>query len=331
MRASLRLRSAGRRPRAALAARVALAAVLAVAVAAAPAGAAPGDPLALSGTADGAQLTAGAAPGLQARSVAGDSGLELRVSASPQPIDGCLRINAEIAQANGTATANDPALYDFPTGRWYDRAGTYYWQVIRTGADGSCTATQIRRLVLTPAVPSQPDLAGLSTERIPRSIGRSNGASFVIRTGGAPPSVTRGRFLALVRNAGRRWRLHSLGTLPGRPRFGNGRSEVGFSTVQVPRKALAVTVVGRPRAGGRRERDLILRADLPWEQGPDHPSRARVDLETVLLHEFGHVAGNPFHVPRGCHDTPMVVGLATGEWWRSTTDFSYRACDQAAG
>jgi len=143
--------------------------------------------------------------------------------------------------------------------------------------------------------------------------------------------VTRGRFLALVRNAGRRWRLHSLGTLPGRPRFGNGRSEVGFSTAQVPRQALAVTVVGRPRAGGRRERDLILRADLPWEQGPDHPSRARVDLETVLLHEFGHVAGNPFHVPRGCRDTPMVVGLATGEWWRSTTDFSYRACNQAAG
>jgi len=332
MRVPLRLRSAGpRRPRAALALLVALAAVLAAAVAAAPAGAAPGDPLALSGPTDSAQLTAGAAPGLQARSVAGDGGLELRVSTSPQPIDACLRINAEVARANGTPTAIDPALYDFPTGSWYDRPGTYYWQVIRTGADGSCAATQIRRLVLTSVVPAQPDLAGLSTERIPRSIGRSNGASFVIRTGGIPASVTRGRFLALVRNAGRRWRLHSLGTLPGRPRFGNGRSEVGFSTAQVPRQALAVTVVGRRRADGRRERDLIVRADLPWEQGPDHPSRARVDLETVLLHEFGHVAGNPSHVARGCRDTPMVVGLATGEWWRSTTDFSYRACNQAAG
>ena len=319
MRAALRLRPARHRRRAALATLVAVISGLAPVVVAAPAGAAPGDPLALSGPADGAQLTAGAAPGLQARSVAGDGGLELRVSASPQPIDACLRINAEVAQATGAATANDPALYDFPTGRWYDRPGTYYWQVVRTGADGSCAATQIRRLVLTSAVPSPPDLAGLSTERIPRSIGRSNGASFVIRTGGLPPSVTRGRFLALVRNAGRRWRLHSLGTLPGRPRFGNGRSEVGFSTAQVPRQALAVTIVGRPRA------------DLPWEQGPDHPSRARVDLETVLLHEFGHVAGNPRHVPRGCRDTPMVVGLATGEWWRSTTDFSYRACNQAAG
>jgi hypothetical protein len=181
-----------------------------------------------------------------------------------------------------------------------------------------------------PSLPSRPELAGLSRQRIPRSIGRSNGASFVIRTGGIPASVDRARFLALVRNSARRWRLHSLGRLPGRPRFGNGRSEVGFSTAFVPPGALAVTVVGRRRAGGgSRERDLILRADLPWEQGPEHPTRARIDLETVLLHEFGHVAGNPFHVPRGCRDTPMVIGLASGEWWRSTTDYSYRACNTA--
>jgi hypothetical protein len=296
------------------------------AVAAGPAAAAPGDPLALSGPADGARLTAGAAPGLRARSVAGDSGLELRVSRTPAAIDACGRINAEVAQAQGTPVAGDPALYDFPTARWYDTAGTYSWQVIRTGADGSCTATAARRLVLTAALPARPELAGLSKERVPRSIGRTNGVSFRIRTGGVPAGVSRARFLALVRNSGRRWRLHSAGTRPGPPRFGNGRSEVGFSTSQVPRQALAVTIIGRKRGGGL-ERDLILRADIAWEQGPDHPSRARIDLETVLLHEFGHVAGNRFHVPRGCRDTPMVVGLATGEWWRSTTDFSYRACN----
>ena len=61
--------------------------------------------------------------------------------------------------------------------------------------------------------------------------------------------------------------------------------------------------------------------------GPTTRRGAQIDLETVILHEFGHVAGNRFHVPRGCRDTPMVVGLATGEWWRSTTDFSYRACN----
>jgi hypothetical protein len=305
--------------------RAVLAACALAAVLAGPAGAAPGDPLALTGPADGASLTAGAAPGLGARSVAGDSGLELRVARAPTAVDACGRIGAEVAQTQGTPVAGDPALYDFPTARWYDTAGTYYWQVIRTGADGSCTATAPRRLVLT-ALPARVELAGLSRERIPRRIGATNGASFRIRTGGVPAGVSRARFLALVRNSGRRWRLHSVGTLPGRPQFGNGRSEVGFSTSQVPPGALAVTIVGRKR-GGRRERDLILRADIPWEQGPEHPSRARMDLETVLLHEFGHVAGNRFHIPRGCRDTPMVVGLATGEWWRATTDFSYRACN----
>ena len=308
------------------------AAVLLIALAAlagaGPAFAAPGDPLAPTGPDDGAQLTAGADPGLRARGVAGDTGLELRVSRSAQPVDACLRIGTDVASAAGTASAADPGLFSFATGAWYATPGTYYWQVVRTGADGSCAATGARRLVLAFAVPSQPDLAGLSSERIPGRIGASNGASFRIRTGGIPSGVDRARFLALVRNAARRWRLHSLGTVPGRPVFGDGRSEIGFSTVQVPRQALAVTVFGERQRNGRRERDLILRADLPWEQGPDHPTRDRIDLQTVLLHEFGHVAGNRFHVPRGCRDTPMVVGLATGEWWRSTTDYSYRACNR---
>jgi hypothetical protein len=300
-------------------------------LAAAPANAAPGDPIVLSGPGPGAQLAAGNAPGLRARSVPGDTGLELRVSRNPTRVDACGRIGADVAQAAGTPLPNDLALYDFPTGRWYDTPGTYYWQVSRAGANGACDATDVRRIVLTGGLPARPELAGLSQQRIPSRIGRSNGAAFVIRTSGIPGNVTAPRFLALVRNSGRRWRLHSRGTVAGRPQFGNGRSEVGFSTAQVPRGAIAVTIVGRRRSDGTRERDLILRADIPWQQGPDHPTRQQIDLETVLLHEFGHFAGNEFHVPRGCRDTPMVVGLATGEWWRSTTDFSYRACSNTAG
>jgi hypothetical protein len=326
--------SARRRPRphtvprlvrAAACAAAVYAAALATSAAPASAGA---DPLTLAGPQDGARLAAGSVPPLRAVGVAGDTGLELRVSASPQATDACVRIGGDVAEAPGTAETGDPSVFAFATPRWFDRPGTYYWQVSRSGADGSCTATTVRRLTLTPVLPSRPELAGLSTERIPRSIGRSNGASFVIRAGGIPAGVSPARFLALVRNSARRWRLHSLGRLPGRPRFGNGRSEVGFSTALVPRDALAVTAVGQRRASGR-ERDLILRADLPWEQGPDHPTQARIDLETVLLHEFGHVAGNRFHVARGCRETPMVIGLATGEWWRSTTDYSFRACNTA--
>jgi hypothetical protein len=288
-------------------------------------------PLVLSGPADGAELTAGSAPALHARGVPGDSTLELHVSASPQPLDACGRIGTDIARAGGVPLGGDPELFDFPTAGWFATVGTYYWQVSRQGADGTCVATEARRLILTAATGARPDLGALpalSTERIPRRIGSSNGATFVIRTGGIPPGVSRARFLELVRNSARRWRLHSEGRRPGGPVFGNGRSEVGFSNVQVPRQALGVTIFGRRGVGGRRERDLILRADIPWEAGPEHPTRGRIDLETVLLHEFGHVAGNRFHVPRGCRNTPMVVGLATGEWWRSTADFSYRACNR---
>jgi hypothetical protein len=290
---------------------------------------APGAPLVLSGPADGAELTAGTAPELRARGVVGDTGLELHVSAAPTPLDACGRIGAEVAQAAGVPVAGDPELFDFPTSGWFATPGTYYWQVSRAAADGTCTATEARRLVLTAATGERPDvgtLPMLSTERIPRRIGSSNGATFTIRTAGVPPSVSKARFLELVRNSARRWRLHSAGTRPGRAVFGNGRSEVGFSNLQIPRSALGVTIFGRPGAGGRRERDLILRADIPWQDGPEHPTRREIDLETVILHELGHFAGNRFHIPRGCRDTPMVVGLATGEWWRSTRDFAYRAC-----
>jgi hypothetical protein len=90
-----------------------------------------------------------------------------------------------------------------------------------------------------------------------------------------------------------------------------------------------VTITGPRFRAGRasgRERDLILRGDLPWQPGPAHPDRGQVDLETVLLHEFGHMAGNRGHVARGCRDTPMVIGLAGGEWWRSSRDFFFRDC-----
>jgi hypothetical protein len=310
----------------------ALVATLAVAGATAPAAEAqaPAAPLVLSGPAEGAQLEAGSAPPLHARGVAGDAGLELHVSTSAQPVDVCGRIGSDVALAAGVPLGGDPQLFDFPTAGWFATPGTYFWQVSRAAADGTCTATEARRLVLVAAPGTGSDPAALpvlSTQRIPRRIGSSNGARFLIRTGGVPPGVSKVRFLELVRNSGRRWRLHSAGRRPGRPVFGNGRSEVGFSTVQVPPQALGVTVFGRRGPDGRRERDLILRADLPWQAGPEHPTRRQIDLETVLLHEFGHVAGNRFHVPRGCENTPMVVGLATGEWWRSTADFSYRACN----
>src|SRR5919199_32471 len=140
-----------RRPSRLLLAALLVAGLLAAGPLAGSAAAAPGDPIALSGPADGARLTAGEPVPLHARGVAGDAGLALRVSASPQPVDACGRIGADVAEATGTPIAADPSLFDFPTGPWYDQPGTYYWQVHRAGADGSCSATEARRLTLTAA------------------------------------------------------------------------------------------------------------------------------------------------------------------------------------
>jgi hypothetical protein len=291
-----------------------LAAAPAVASAAAPAP---------SGPPDGAVLTAGTPVALHARGAVRETGLWLRVSSSPQAVDGCGRIAGDVAEAHGVPLAADPALFDFRAGRWYERPGTYFWQVYRAGSGAACDAAPVRRLTVV-AAPARPRAPRLSHSLIPRSIGASNHTAFTVRLGGIPRGVSRSRFLQLARTTGERWRLRFAGTRPGRPVLGNGRSEVGFDTRYVPPGALAVTIVRRSRRGGA-ERDLFLRADLRWQQGPAHPTLAEVDLETVLLHEFGHVAGNRRHAPR-CRDTPMIVALGRGEWWRSPRDFSYRFC-----
>ena len=262
------LAAAGRRPPR----RRLLVALAALAAARRPRAAAPGDPLALSGPADGAQLTAGAEPGLQARSVAGDGGLELRVS--PR------RSRSTPACASTPRSPRPPARRPRTTRRCTASrpgAGTPPRDLLLAGHPHR-RGRIVRR---DPDPAARPGLGGPLAARPrgpvdrahPGLIGASNGASFVIRTGGIPAGVTR----ALPRARPQRGAAlaPALARHAARPSgFGNGRSEVGFSTAQVPRQALAVTVVGRPRADGRRERDLILRADLPWEQGPDHPSRA---------------------------------------------------------
>src|SRR4051812_36005344 len=97
MRASLRLPT--------VLAALSLTATVAAAAAVPAAAQAPGAAVVLSGPADGARLTAGAAPPLRARSASGDTGLELHVSASPQVLDACGRIGAEIATAAGAPDA----------------------------------------------------------------------------------------------------------------------------------------------------------------------------------------------------------------------------------
>jgi hypothetical protein len=299
---------------------------------------------------DSTKVQAGASVTFTAR---GQGALVVHVSASPAPVDGCGAIGDDGGRFGGGASPEDPTLVRF-TATGGLAAGEWYWQV---ASPSDCTAGPVRRIVadgtvVAPAAPAQPAAPAttrtphLAHAAIPRRIGTSNHAQLVLALGTGSPAVPRSRFIALVRNSARRWGLEARGPVDRVPRVGDGHSDVGFAGALVSPGALATTMLLRERyvrvhqvcsaagcrttrspAGSRVvERDLALRPDVPWAPGPAYPTLDEVDLETVLLHELGHVAGNLRHVPVGCHDTPMVKALGGGEWWRSPTDFHYDAC-----
>ena len=285
----------------------------------------------LAGPADGAKVSVDTPLALNARAAPGAGALWLHVSAVAVAGEACGAIAGDVVRAEGVPVPSDPSHITFPTApRTLTTPGIYFWQVHIRTPDGGCAPSGVRRLVVvgpagdsgaSPAVA----LPRRSREPISSAIGTSNHATLTIRVGGRPASVTRSRLATLVRNGAARWRLRVRATLGGRPVPGDGRSEIGFDTRRVASGALATTQV-RSQGTTTLERDIFIRADIPWQAGPAYPVAGQVDLETVLLHELGHFAGNRRHAPRGCRNSPMVVALAAGEWWRSRRDFSFRGC-----
>jgi hypothetical protein len=338
--------------------RLCAAALAAAAVLAAPAAAQAPVPTPLA-PADGATVQTGAPVTFTAR---GQGGLVVRIARSPAVVDACGAIGEDGGRLAGTPTPSDPTLVQFaaPAGL---AAGEWFWQV---GNPADCSAGPVWRITATgtaatptpttPATPGQPKakptapavtLPKLSRAPIPSRIGKTNHALLVLALGEGSESVTRSRFVTLVRNSARRWRLDARGPVKRVPRLGDAHNDVGFAAALVSEGALGTTTLLRQNyvrvrrvcaAGGCRttrtpvgtrvvERDLALLPDVPWAQGPAHPTVEEYDLETVILHELGHWAGNLRHTPVGCHDTPMVKGLGPGEWWRSSSDWQYDACD----
>ena len=94
---------------------------------------------------------------------------------------------------------------------------------------------------------------------------------------------------------------------------------------RVVRRVLTVRrcrMVVSSRAGV--EEDIVIGRTMPWQAGPAYPTAWQVDLETVLLHEFGHVAGHG-HVT-GCVSSPMWTSLSMGDWWRGIGDMRHAGC-----
>jgi hypothetical protein len=338
-------------PLPAMSSRLPAAALLACALLAAPARAQAPAPTPVAPI-DSTKVQTGAPVTFTAR---GQGALVVRVSASPAPVDGCGAIGEDGGRFDGSPSPTDPTLVQFTASAGL-AAGEWVWQV-SSAAD--CTAGPVRRIVADgtaaakPAAPAQPATTPATTRTpklaraaIPQRIGTSNHALFVLALGKGSPAVSRSRLVALVRNSARRWRLDARGPVDRVPRLGDGHSDVGFAGALVSSGALATTTLlrqsyvrvrrvcsagscrtARTPAGTRVvERDLALRPDLPWAAGPAYPTADEIDLETVLLHELGHYAGNLRHTPVGCHNTPMVKALGPGEWWRSPTDWHYDAC-----
>ena len=210
-----------------------------------------------------------------------------------------------------------------------------------------------------PAAPAVEDASP-----IPASVGSPGAGGFRVSLTGLPAGVSAERFVAVAARSGRRWGLTYLGTTASSPVSRDGVNVVGFGsttiagagaeTTSVPhgatrtRRCARARVVRRVRVGSadaarvvrrvltvRRcrmvvagrpgvEQDILIDRAMPWQAGPAYPSAWQVDLETVLLHEFGHVAGHG-HVT-GCVSSPMWASLSMGDWWRGIDDMRHAGC-----
>jgi hypothetical protein len=251
----------------------------------------------------------------------------VRVSSADDTDDQGLLAGGDGAWVDETASPAGEGVQAWtapPSSILRQRPGHYFWQAYLDGAAADAAEAAVgpvRELVVT-----QP-LAYRGRGKLFPTFGRRGGISFYLSSTGFPGIVSGKRFQALAKQAAARWGLRALRWTSAAAGQQDGYNVAGFSS-SVPKGVLGVET--DYMVGGRViERDLALSADENWADGPDYPALDEIDLESVLLHELGHMAGNKRH-RKHCANSPMIEALGEGEWWRGSRDHWFADCSGAA-
>ncbi len=204
------------------------------------------------------------------------------------------------------------------------RPGHYYWQAYLTGEAANGAEEPIGPVQeLKVTLP----MADRGHGKLFPRFGRRGIKSFYLSSTGFPETVDGTRFKKLANTTASRWGLKALRWTSVEAGVQDGFSVAGFSS-RVPAGVLGVQT-DYVKRGRVVESDLALRADERWAEGPSYPALDEVDLESVLLHELGHMAGNKRHRTR-CANSPMIEALGAGEWWRGSRDKWFGDCTTGA-
>jgi hypothetical protein len=225
-----------------------------------------------------------------------------------------------------TQATADLAVWSVPANSVLrQRPGHYYWQAYLT-ADAATGAEEpvgpVQELTVT--LPYADKGRGKLYPKFGR---RGVQKRFYLSSAGFPDAVSGTRFEKVVRTAASRWGLKALRWTSVKAGVQDGFNVAGFSSkVEAGVLGVQTDYIKRGRVV---ESDLALSASENWNAGPDYPALDQVDLESVVLHELGHMAGNKKHRAR-CTNSPMIEALAAGEWWRGARDKWFGDCGASA-
>jgi hypothetical protein len=274
----------------------------------------------LSYEAPGESIARGDALTFAIRTTAPDGTVTVRVSGSNTVgTDGLLTgpdgswLDSPTAQA-----LSDLQLWKVPSDSLLrQRPGRYYWQAYVKDAPAGPVQ------VLDVTLPS----ADRGHGKLYPKFGRRGSWTFAVSSANLPDSVSAARLKSIAATAATRWGLKEKGTSKRVAGVRDGHSVAGFST-DLPEGTLGLQT-DYVRGGKVVERDLALRAGENWSAGPGYPGLDQVDLESVVVHELGHMAGNKKHTAR-CANSPMDEALGAGEWWRGARDQWFGQCGAQA-